>query len=181
MERIKGVRQKTGSGQYSSFVPFGTDGEFVEMISELNLEYELKLGTKHLAQIDEDEENKTTTIIENYATPTESSASNSSFYRVSTKISVPNPEHSRTTRPDDEGVQKTAIITDNIQSQLYWVTRVNGVETQKFIIGKETLILEVTLVDPVPGTDTEPGIPGVYRTLVEETYFNSERTGEEEG
>ena len=62
MERIKGIRQKIGSGQYSSFVPFGTDGQFIEMISELNLEYELKLGTKHLAKIDEDEETNTTTI-----------------------------------------------------------------------------------------------------------------------
>ena len=174
MERIKGIRQKTGSGQYSSFIPFGTDGQFIEMISELNLEYELKLGTKHLAKIDEDEETNTTTVVENYATPTESSASNSSFYRVSTKITSPNQQ---TTRPDDQGNSRPAVITDQVEAQLYWVERVNNVETETFIIGKQTQIIEVTLIDPDPETDSL----GVYRTLIEEIYFNEERTGEEEG
>jgi len=178
MERIKGVRQKTGSGQYPSFVPFGTDGQYIDMISELNLEYELKLGTKHLAKIDEDEEANTTTIVENYATPDESSAANSSFYRASTKISSPNRQ---TTRPDDEGNPKTAVITDQVEAQLYWVKRVNNVETTQFIIGKQAQIIEVTLVEPTPATETEPATLGAYRTLVEEVYFNEERTGEEEG
>ena len=140
MERIKGVRQKTGSGQYSSFVPFGTDGEFVEMSSELNLEYELKLGPKHAAQIIEDEENDIT-------------------YRTKTKISAPN----RTIIPD------VSVLTDLVEMNLYWISRVNGVETEKFIKGKETQILTITVVPP------EGDQPGVYRTDIEERYYTTER------
>ena len=82
-----------------------------------------------------------------------------------------------TTRPDDEGIERSAVITDQVEAQLYWVERVNSVETETFIIGKQAQIIEVTLVDP----DPETGNLGVYRTLVEEIYFNEERTGEEEG
>lgn len=164
MERIKGVRQKTGSGQYSSFVPFGTDGEFVEMSSELNLEYELKLGPKHAAQIIEDEENDITYIIQEYAAPEEafnkgSQYNNLSFYRTKTKISAPN----RTIIPD------VSVLTDLVEMNLYWISRVNGVETEKFIKGKETQILTITVVPP------EGDQPGVYRTDIEERYYTTER------
>ena len=52
---------------------------------------------------------------------------------------------------------------------LYWISRVNGVETAKFIKGKETQILTVTVVAPVGDQ------PGVYRTDVEERYYTTER------
>lgn len=163
MERIKGVRQKTGSGQYPSFVPFGTDGEFVEMTSELNLEYELKLGPKHAAQITEDEENEITYVVQEYAAPEEASNeggqyNNLSYYRTKTKISSPNRELA----PD-------IVLSDLVEMNLYWISRVNGVETVKFIKGKETQILTVTVVAPVGDQ------PGVYRTDVEERYYTTER------
>ena len=180
-ERTKGIRQKDANGGYGPIVPFGTDGQFVDMNSELNLEYELKLGTKHVARIDEDETTKTTTIVENYATPAESSAANSSFYRVSTKITSPNTP---TTDPyyDEEGQPHAAVLSNEIKAQLYWVVRANSVETQKFIIGKETRILLVTMVEPIPpvpatdDTPAVPGVPGVYRTVIEEEYFTTEQT-----
>ena len=65
MERIKGIRQKTGAGQYSNFVPFGSDGQLIDMASELNLEYELKLGPRHITKII-NTDNSDNEIIEGY-------------------------------------------------------------------------------------------------------------------
>lgn len=35
---IKGERQKTGSNSFSDYLPFGVDGEYVDMLSGLTLE-----------------------------------------------------------------------------------------------------------------------------------------------
>ena len=53
MSKIKGLRQKTGANTYSALVPFGTDGNLVDMFSDLTLEEELKLGGNHISSIDE--------------------------------------------------------------------------------------------------------------------------------
>ena len=57
MSKIKGLRQKTGSNTYNPLVPFGTDGNLVDMISTLDLEQELKLGGGHVSSIDENGNN----------------------------------------------------------------------------------------------------------------------------
>lgn len=64
-QRTKGMRQKTGTNEYDVFVPFGSDGKYIDMDSSLDLEEELKLGGSHYVTINEDE--NITSIIENYA------------------------------------------------------------------------------------------------------------------
>lgn len=48
--RIKQIRKRTGTKQYSS-VPIGTNGILVDMLSELDLEEEIKLGGNHYVDI----------------------------------------------------------------------------------------------------------------------------------
>lgn len=43
--RLKGLKQKKNSGLYSDFIPFGTDGKYIDMLDGLDLEQQLKLGT----------------------------------------------------------------------------------------------------------------------------------------
>ena len=63
-KRTKGMRQKLGTNSYDVFVPFGSDGKYIDMDSSLDLEEELKLGGSHYVTINEDE--NTTSITENY-------------------------------------------------------------------------------------------------------------------
>jgi len=53
VKTIKGSRQKNTTGGYADYIPFGADGEYVDMLSGLNLERELKLGGDHLTSITE--------------------------------------------------------------------------------------------------------------------------------
>lgn len=55
MKTIKGIRQKQSSESYSPLVPIGSEGKYIEMNSNLNLENELKLGTNHYVIIEEGE------------------------------------------------------------------------------------------------------------------------------
>ena len=48
--RIKQIRKRTGTKQYSS-VPIGTDGILVDMLSELDLEEEIRLGGNHYVDV----------------------------------------------------------------------------------------------------------------------------------
>lgn len=43
--RLKGLKQKRNGGLYSDFIPFGTDGKYIDMLDGLDLEQQLKLGT----------------------------------------------------------------------------------------------------------------------------------------
>ena len=43
--RLKGLKQKKNGGLYSDFIPFGTDGKYIDMLDGLDLEQQLKLGT----------------------------------------------------------------------------------------------------------------------------------------
>lgn len=54
MNRIKGLRKKTGTSSYGNLVPFGTDGILVDMLSGLNNEEELKLGGNHSVTVTTD-------------------------------------------------------------------------------------------------------------------------------
>jgi len=54
MNRIKGLRKKTGTSSYGNLVPFGTDGILVDMLSGLDNEEELKLGGNHNVSITTD-------------------------------------------------------------------------------------------------------------------------------
>lgn len=47
MNRIKSIRQKNSGGSFNAPIPFGTDGNLVDMASGLNNEQELKLGGNH--------------------------------------------------------------------------------------------------------------------------------------
>lgn len=64
MDRIKGLRQKQANGTFASLVPFGTDGNLVDMSSGLNNEEELKLGGNHEVSIVTN--NDVTTVTELY-------------------------------------------------------------------------------------------------------------------
>ena len=67
-ERIKGLHVKTGPQSYSSLMPFGSDGQLIDMISSLDLEQELKLGGNHYVELEEDDDNDVLVIKEWYYT-----------------------------------------------------------------------------------------------------------------
>lgn len=93
MDRIKGLHEKQAGGQYGALVPFGTDGQLVDMFSGLNLEYEVKLGTPHYVTIGEIPPSvgvEGTRVVEHYVDPTELpndyAAPTKPYYRVTTDI-----------------------------------------------------------------------------------------------
>lgn len=49
--RIKQIRQKNASGTYMNY-PIGSQGTLIDMLSELDLEEELKIGGNHYVQVD---------------------------------------------------------------------------------------------------------------------------------
>lgn len=49
--RIKQIRQKNASGNYMNY-PIGSQGTLIDMLSELDLEEELKIGGNHYVQVD---------------------------------------------------------------------------------------------------------------------------------
>ena len=108
MKITKGFYQKNEDNTYSHYMPFGTDGQLVDMISGLNLEYELKLGTEHDVQIHNDS-NTLTTIIEDYAAP--NNVGNGKYYRVITSIND-DPE-----QPEIVG----RSLTTQIITELRWI------------------------------------------------------------
>lgn len=66
--RIKGLRKKGSDKTFGDFVPFGTDGILVDMLSGLDNEQELKLGGNHRVNIEEStvDGRNVTTITEEY-------------------------------------------------------------------------------------------------------------------
>lgn len=80
MDRIKGLHEKQGSS-YSAFMPFGTDGQLVDMASGLNLEYEVKIGTPHYVDINDSGAN--IVITEHYDA---NAAPSGNFYKMVTTI-----------------------------------------------------------------------------------------------
>lgn len=165
MERIKGLRQKRSDSEYFPFMPFGTDGQYIDMISELNLEYELKLGPKHIASIENYIDSETgliddniTIIVENYATPSEVATPGKSYYQVRTEIDASGQS------TEQEETYIAAVIT----ATLYWMS--NSYEdatdvTEKLIKGKSTTIYATEKEDAggVGYTDYE----------IEEVYINN--------
>lgn len=125
VQTIKGSRQKTAADNYSDFIPFGTDGEYVDMLSGLTLERELKLGGDHSASIGQDSSGNTV-ITERYADEETIGA----YYKVVTTIT--------------EGSANTTIT-----SRLYWVNSQGNdiLKNIKTIVieedGSETEITEV--------------------------------------
>lgn len=63
-KRIKQIRQKTFNNGFLP-IPFGADGNFIDMFSGLDLEEELKIGGNHYVQIESGEFD--TTIVEYYS------------------------------------------------------------------------------------------------------------------
>lgn len=80
MDRIKGLHEKQGSS-YSAFMPFGTDGQLVDMASGLNLEYEVKIGTPHYVSINDS--GASIVITEHYDA---NAAPSGNFYKMVTTI-----------------------------------------------------------------------------------------------
>lgn len=52
-DRVKGYHPKLDNGDYGPFMPFGSDGILIDMLSGLNLEYEMILGGKRRTEITE--------------------------------------------------------------------------------------------------------------------------------
>ena len=67
LNRIKGLHIKEGPNSYTDLIPFGSNGELIDMVSTLDLEEELKIGGNHYFEISEDE-NDITIIKEWYLT-----------------------------------------------------------------------------------------------------------------
>lgn len=103
VQTIKGSRKKIGATSYDVFIPFGTDGKYVDMLSGLTLEQELKLGGDHGVSIVENDDGSID-ISEKYTI----SDNTKSFYRVDTNISA----------AADQIVQKLYWIDDSGQSTL---------------------------------------------------------------
>lgn len=98
VQTIKGSRQKSADGNsYGRYIPFGADGEYVDMLSGLTLERQLKLGGDHITTISTNQQGQTV-ITQKYA----DSESLNSFYNVVTTI----------------GKSGNATV---ITSQLHWI------------------------------------------------------------
>lgn len=82
--KSKGLRQKQANGSFGAFVPFGTDGTLVDMLSGLDNEIEMKLGGNHTSTIVESvvQDENVTIITERYKDRT----NNVIVYTVVTKI-----------------------------------------------------------------------------------------------
>ena len=156
MNVMKGIRQKNG-GTYNPMVPFGADGQFIDMFSDLNLEYELKVGPRHLAAI-ETVSDTITDVIENYATPTDVTTPNAEFYRVKTRIDG-----------TGEIIDPSTVITAVITAQLYWVKVVSVnpelEEEETLLKTKQSTITEIT-IEP-----EEEGDPTIVNYNIEEVYI----------
>lgn len=121
VETIKGARQKTADNTYSRFLPFGTDGEYIDMMSGLDLEKELKLGGDHLSSIEE-YSNGTTKITEKYAKEEDTQ----NYYQVETTI-------------------EESSLGTRITSELYWITSSEKILRKRkiIIISEEDNITEI--------------------------------------
>lgn len=84
VQTIKGTRQKINAGSYADYIPFGADGEYIDMMSGLDLEKELRLGGDHITSIVQN--NGQTVITEKYA----KSSITTNFYKVVTTIAESN-------------------------------------------------------------------------------------------
>lgn len=51
LPRIKQIRQKNNNGDYAPGIPIGSEGKYIDISSNLDLEEELKLGGNHHADI----------------------------------------------------------------------------------------------------------------------------------
>lgn len=132
MKITKGFYQKNQDNTYGSYTPFGTDGQLVDMISGLNLEYELKLGTEHDVQIHNDSETLTT-VIENYAAP--DNIDNSKYYQVVTSIDNDPPQ-------PEEIVGR--FLTTQITTELHWIDKSVSPNIDKLLKTKITNIFTLT-------------------------------------
>jgi len=130
MKITKGFYQKNQDNTYGSYTPFGTDGQLVDMISGLNLEYELKLGTEHDVQIHNDSETLTT-IIENYAAPDD--VDDSKYYQVVTSID---------SAPSQPGIVGRTLTTQ-ITTELRWIDKSVSPNVNKLLKTKITNIFAI--------------------------------------
>lgn len=55
LPRIKQIRQKVENNDYSPY-PIGSEGQYIDMLSKLDLEEELKLGGNHYVTVEEFED-----------------------------------------------------------------------------------------------------------------------------
>lgn len=138
MKITKGFYQKNENNGYDNYTPLGTDGQLVDMISGVNLEYELKLGTKHLVSIETEDD--ITTIVEHYASPTEVEVTpGTKYYSLVTEIDS-DPD-ATTTQP----VGGIAVVSTVITASLYWNDKTTTPVTEKLLKVKESRIIDITV------------------------------------
>lgn len=131
-QRIKGLHTKLGDQEYSTLIPFGSDGELIDMISTLDLEEELKIGGNHYFEISEEQENDIIIVKQWYLIEpkeNENDLSNlcaytviTAFYEipVSTALNVGNQDTSvliGNTETDSEETNIDLLIVDNDNMQ----------------------------------------------------------------
>ena len=64
MEKVKSLYKKTAVNSFGNLIPIGSEGQYIDMLSGLDNEQELKLGGNHTTSISIN--NNVTTITEDY-------------------------------------------------------------------------------------------------------------------
>lgn len=83
--RIKEIRQKNSSG-YNTGIPIGTQGYLVDMLSNLDLEEELRIGNNHYVEVEENSSTNVTTVKEWYYNEPKDNSNAEVLYYVETTI-----------------------------------------------------------------------------------------------
>lgn len=83
--RIKEMRQKNDNG-YNTGIPIGTQGYLVDMLSNLDLEEELRIGNNHYVEVEEDSSTNVTIVKEWYYDKPKNDSNAEVLYYIETTI-----------------------------------------------------------------------------------------------
>ena len=150
-ERIKGLHIKDSPNSYSNLIPFGSEGELIDMLSTLDLEQELKIGGNHYIEIKE--ENDETIVKEWYYTEPKNQRSkiqmsNFCTFSVSTTFTerpaltaIEVGENNQVLSETEDG-NIIVIEDDNKQSIIEMSLYKGDLETNGTLIHTKTIIID---------------------------------------
>lgn len=120
--RVKQIKPRQGGSFPDSGIPIGTDGLLVDMISQLDLEEEIRLGGNHYVDISQ---TKTSTVIREWyfseskgATPIEEVDDNIVTYTVIASII-----NAVQTNMVEDHIYENILITPDDDGDNFWVIR----------------------------------------------------------
>lgn len=128
--RIKQIRKRSG-GEFATGIPLGTDGILVDMVSELDLEEELRLGGNHYVDIIKTD--TATQIKEWYFTEPRGSRTlteMSQFVTFSASVSI----ISAIDTPLGQTVEDGSFITDQESENLIVIREAISLDEQRIIM-----------------------------------------------